>query len=107
MAPSTGPRFKSSHRQYLYWTIFSVNSIEKTKNKKWPGNRPFKKYNCNLVHINLLMSRLPTAGGRKKIFDLKVKCFRAAEKPALDVFRKEAVFIAKFLVAGSVTILLH
>ena len=53
------------------------------------------------------MSRLPTAGGRKNIFDLKVKCFRAAEKPALDVFRKEAVFIAKFLVAGSVTIFLH
>ena len=39
--PNTrGPRFESSHRQNLYLTLFTVNSIEKTKQEKrgqkWP-----------------------------------------------------------------------
>ena len=29
-----GPRFKSSHRRKLYWTLFTINSLEKTKIKK-------------------------------------------------------------------------
>ena len=39
-----GPLFETSHGQNLFWTIFTVNFIEKTKNKeKEAGKRPFKK----------------------------------------------------------------
>ena len=39
-----GPRFESSHRQNLYWTLFTVNCIEKTKiKKKRPGMAHLKK----------------------------------------------------------------
>ena len=39
-----GPGFKSSHRQNLYSSLFTVNCIEKTKNKeKKAGNDPFLK----------------------------------------------------------------
>ena len=37
-----GPRFESSHRQNLYWTLFSVNCIEKTKIKGL--KRPIKTF---------------------------------------------------------------
>ena len=39
-----GPRFISSHRRNLNWTLFTVNWIEKTKiKKKEVGNGPFLK----------------------------------------------------------------
>ena len=38
------PRFESSHRQNLYWTLFTINCIEKTKiKKKRPGMAHFLK----------------------------------------------------------------
>ena len=39
-----GPRFESSHRQNLYWTLFTVSCQEKTKiKKKRPGMAHLKK----------------------------------------------------------------
>ena len=39
-----GPRFKSSHRQNLYWTLFTTNCIENSKiNENEAGNGPFFK----------------------------------------------------------------
>ena len=37
-----GPRFKFCHPQNLYWTLFTVNCIEKTKKEKEAGNGPVK-----------------------------------------------------------------
>ena len=40
-----GLRFESSHPQNLYWTLITVNCIEKTKiKKKEAGNSPFLEY---------------------------------------------------------------
>ena len=41
VSDTRGPQFKSSYMHNLYWTIFAVNCIEKTKNKgkrcwEWP-----------------------------------------------------------------------
>ena len=56
-----GPRFKSSHRQNLYWIfvyLFIINSIEKTKiNKKRPELPTFKK---NVWHHVPLTSPSPS-----------------------------------------------
>ena len=60
-----GPRFESNHLQNLYWTLFSVNCIEKDENKEkedekgkflmWPEDQifgNFQKWKLAQQHTN-------------------------------------------------------
>ena len=82
-----GLRFESSHRQNLYWTLFTDNCIEKTKiKKKRPWMAHFEKNNLNTWKSVLL-------------FLITQYCWNFSHKMEEVTFSLACVLITK--VAGS------